>query len=333
VTQSQEQQRIKVALVGTGSVARDCYLPFLSRQNDIDLFYYSRSPEKASACAKAFGGQNTKSLDDLMRHEPDTVLVLTNETQRYDIGKEILQTRPKRIFFEKPLVAKHGQAKVCEDDFFKGKELIDMARATGTETAMVFNYRFFDQVLRSKAMIGTYGFGRLIHATLLVNYACWSHCIDLLHYFGGRAAEISALAGDATYMDATDVAGVFKLENGATGTILGTNGMQFADSLYEIFLNFENGSVRLSDLDSFFEVHPKNVRFGEQYRLIGNHSRWDQYRASFEKTLSAYLDSIRKQQEPPVPGVAGLEELQFEAALRRSIASRKPVAVQEEFKI
>jgi hypothetical protein len=32
-----------------------------------------------------------------------------------------------------------------------------------------------------------------------------------------------------------------------------------------------------------------------------------------------------------VPGLAGLEELQFEAALRRSIAEGRPVEVQEEF--
>jgi hypothetical protein len=32
-----------------------------------------------------------------------------------------------------------------------------------------------------------------------------------------------------------------------------------------------------------------------------------------------------------VPGLAGLEELQFEAALRRSIAQKRPVEVQQEF--
>jgi hypothetical protein len=32
-----------------------------------------------------------------------------------------------------------------------------------------------------------------------------------------------------------------------------------------------------------------------------------------------------------VPGLAGLEELQFEAALRRSISQKCPVNVQQEF--
>jgi len=32
-----------------------------------------------------------------------------------------------------------------------------------------------------------------------------------------------------------------------------------------------------------------------------------------------------------VPGIAGLEELQFEVALRRSIELKRPINVQEEF--
>ena len=34
---------------------------------------------------------------------------------------------------------------------------------------------------------------------------------------------------------------------------------------------------------------------------------------------------------PPVPGIAGLRELQFEAAIKRSIAQGRPVVLAEEF--
>ncbi|MCB0187667.1 MAG: hypothetical protein KDE31_25535, partial [Caldilineaceae bacterium] len=62
-------------------------------------------------------------------------------------------------------------------------------------------------------------------------------------------------------------------------------------------------------------------------------SRWDQYRASFGKAINAYLDTIQQGTPPPVPGLAGLQELQFEAALKRSIAEQRPVVVAEEFPI
>ena len=60
-------------------------------------------------------------------------------------------------------------------------------------------------------------------------------------------------------------------------------------------------------------------------------SRWDQYRASFGKSINAYLASIRAGDPPTVPGIAGLRELQFEAAIKRSIAQGAPVDPDVDF--
>ena len=322
---------IKIAIVGTGNVARKNYLPFLSQQKDVVLTYFSRTKSKALECAQAFGGRVVESIAEIHADKPDAILVLTRETQRYEVSRALLQGKPKRIFFEKPLVAQKGQDSVCEDDFYKALDLLQRAGASGTETAMVFNYRFFDQTLRMKKIIAERGFGKLRHASMFVNYACWSHCIDLLHLFGGRAAQVSALAGSIQYKGAVDVSGSFCLENGAIGTILGTNGYKFDFPLYQIVLTFERGTIRFDDLDGPMDVFDASTRYRETYALIGNHSRWEQYSASFEKSLAAYLDAIRHNEAPPVPGIAGLEELQFEVALRRSIEQRRPVDVQREF--
>jgi predicted dehydrogenase len=327
---------LKIAVLGTGSVARCNYLPFLSKQPDVSLTLFSRTRAKAEECAKNFGGRVVGSVGELLDDQPDAVLVLTKETQRYDAAMALLEGRPKRLFFEKPLVARNGQANVCEDDFAQARELLRRARAAGAETAMIFNYRFFDQTVRAQRIVAERGFGRLIQASLLVNYACWSHCIDLLGLFGGRAVEMTALAGQVGFGSGNpkpvDVAGAFRLESGATGAILGTGGMKFDFSLYEIFLSFEKGIIHFSDLDGPMDVFDNAAgRYRESHELIGNHSRWDPYRASFEKSLAAYLDTIRRGVPPPIPGLAGLEELQFEAALRRSIAQKRPVNVQQEF--
>ena len=321
---------IKIAILGTGNVAKNSYLPYLSKQQDVALTYYSRTRSRAEACARDFGGRVAGTMLELLADEPDAVLVLTHETQRFEAAMELMEGRPRRLFFEKPLVAQNGQANVCEADFFKARDLLHSAKNAGTETAMVFNYRFFDQTQRMQKLIRDRDFGKLTQATLFVNYACWSHCIDLLHLFGGRAAWISALAGDTPYSGAVDVAGSFHLENGAVGTILGTNGSRFDFPLYEATLNFERGNIHFSDLDGPLDIFYPDARYRESYTLIGNNSRWDQYQASFHKSLAAYLDSIRHNAPPPVPGRAGLEELQFEAALRRSISEKRPVEVQRE---
>ncbi len=324
---------LKIAILGTGNVARQSYLPYLSKRSGVQLTYYSRTPEKAAACARDFGGQAAGSLDEFMSTDPDTVLVLTAETQRYEATLPLLAYRPRRIFFEKPLVAQNGQANVREEDFVQARELLQKAQAVGAETAMIFNYRFFDQTQRALQVIRERRFGRLLQAALLVNYACWSHCIDLLHLFGGRAAQVSALAGQTRYQDAFDLAGSFRMENGASGTILGSSGLKFDASLYEMHFNFEGGSLHFSDLDGPLHIFDNQRRYVETHTLVGNFSRWNQYAASFEKSLAAYLDSVEQGAPPPIPGSAGLEELQFEAALRRSIALQRPVDVQAEFSL
>ena len=87
----------------------------------------------------------------------------------------------------------------------------------------------------------------------------------------------------------------------------------------------------MRDLDGALEILDGTDGAHETRSLARHTSRWDQYAASFGKSLGGYLDSLRAGQPPPVPGVDGLRELQTEAALKRSIAQRRPVLVQEEF--
>ena len=93
---------IKVGIVGTGNVARNNYLPFLSRQEDVALVYFSRTRSRAEACAQEFGGRVVGAARELLAEEPDAVLVLTHETQRFEATMALLdQGRPRRLFFEK----------------------------------------------------------------------------------------------------------------------------------------------------------------------------------------------------------------------------------------
>ena len=73
--------------------------------------------------------------------------MLTGEQERLEATRSSWTFRPKRLFLEKPLVARNGQANVTEQDFWDGKALLEEATAAGSEMAMVFNYRFFDQTI------------------------------------------------------------------------------------------------------------------------------------------------------------------------------------------
>lgn len=328
---------IKLAIIGTGKVAREEYAPFLATQPDVSLGYFNRTPGTARELAAKFPGEVFDSLEAAARWNPTAAMVLTSETARYHASKTLIEAGIPRIFFEKPLVAASGQAHVTEEDFFKAKELLALAKSRKCETAIVFNYRFFDQTLAAKRIVAQRGFGKVTNVAGVVHFACWSHCIDLIRHFAGNIEEIAALGGAVTHqsreinVQATDVAAALRMAGGATGTIIGTVAMKWQHPLYELIFTFENGRLHMRDLDGTLEILDGSGSAHETLSLVRHNSRWDQYRDSFKKAVGAYLQSLRENKPPPVPGIEGLYELQAEAALRRSIQQRRPVKLAEEF--
>ena len=47
---------LKIAIVGTGNVARQSYLPYLSKQKDVALSYYSRTRAKSTEAVRRPAG-------------------------------------------------------------------------------------------------------------------------------------------------------------------------------------------------------------------------------------------------------------------------------------
>jgi predicted dehydrogenase len=327
---------LRIAVAGTGEVARKNYLPFLAGQAGVTLACWNRTAETARAAARECGGVACATLEELMAWGPTAVLVLTAETCRHEIGTALIKLGAPRIFFEKPLVAARGQAHVGEDDFFAGREMLHLAASRGCETAMVFNYRFFEQSIAAREIVAARRFGGVINVTGQVHYACWSHCIDLIQWFAGGIREITALAGAVERTGervgaAKDVMAAFVTEGGAAGTLIGTAGMKWQHPLFELTFTFENGRIHLRDLDGTLEVLDGARRQHETISFVRDASRWASYDESFKKALGAYLQSLRDGTPPPVPGVDGLRELQVEAAIRRSIAEKRPVDLTKEF--
>jgi len=328
---------MKIGIIGVGKVAQDNYIPTLLRHKDVSLTCYSRTFERTEVVAQKFGLYAARTLEELFERQPEVVFVLTHVEQHLKSTESLFPFKPKRLFLEKPLVAKRGQAHVTQEDFWDGKKLLLDAQEAGTETAMVFNYRFFDQIQRGKRLIQERNFGEAISVVALTHFACWSHCIDLMLSFVGPVREISAHQGTQAYPfeggEAVDVTASFLIGDRATGVLLGTSGMHWNFPLFELTINFEDGRIRFRDLDQEMEVLDYRGSVHELLSPVRHESRWTKYNESFEKSVDAYLTSVREGTPPPVPGIAGLLELQFEASIKKSIAERRPVIASDEFPI
>ena len=328
---------MEIAIIGAGKVAERNYLPALLRHKDVSVTCYSRTAERSEEMGRKFGVRSARTLDEVFERQPDALLVLTREQQRLQASQPLLAFKPRRIFFEKPLVAAAGQAHVSEQDFWDGKALLEQAQAAGAETAMVFNYRFFDQIQRAKQIVQERNFGETISVMAMTHYACWSHCIDLILEFGGPLQEISAQQGTRPAPfesgEAFDLAASFRLGKNATGTLIGTSAMNWNFPLFELTFNFEGGRIHVRDLDQTMEVLDYRTTVHEVIAPSRNESRWDKYNQSFQKSVDAYLESIRAGAPPPVPGIAGLRELQFEVSLKKSVAEHRLILPNQEFPI
>ena len=326
---------MKIAVLGTGNVATGNYLPVLKDRWGIELGYHNRNRAKAEAAARAFGGTVFADVGEVIAWRPDICFVLTSEQAHHATGLPLVEAGLPRIFFEKPLVAARGQAHVDEADFWQGRELLGLARDRGCEVAVMFNYRFFEQTLAARRLVQERGFGRLISVTGQVHYACWSHCIDLVCFFGGEVAEVAALEGEVERegqgIRARDKTVAFRFSSGGTGTLIGTAGMKWQHPLFELTLGFEGGRLHMRDIDGDLEVLDGAGPLVERLSLTRDVSRWHHYNESFRKAITAYLDAVEAGLPPSVSGLDGLRELQFEAALRRSVREKRPVRVQAEF--
>lgn len=327
----------KIAVIGTGNVACDNYIPYFKRKLQCELGYFNRNAEKARLVANQFGGVSFGSLVELNDWRPDVAFVLTSEMSHYDIGMQLINAGIPRVFFEKPLVAAKGQAHVSESDFHMGKELFHCAQKNSTVVAIQFNYRYFDQTLLAKKIVKDRSFGDLINVSCFTHYACWSHCIDLLNYFGGSVQQVVALSGlkerTGQGITAMDAAIGLNFKQGASGTLLGTSALSWQHPLFEINLNFERGRIQMRDIDGDLEILDSASKSQECVRMVRDASRWQHYGTSFEKSLDAYFESVQMGSLPPVTILDGLRELQFEAAMRRSIESKRPVDLETEFPI
>ena len=328
---------MQVAIVGTGKVAEQNYIPSLLRHADVSLTCYSRTLARARYVGQKFGVPVARTLEELFERQPEAIFVLTLEQDRLEAARSLLPFKPKRLFLEKPLTARGGQGHVVTQDFWDAKGLLLQAQEIGTEVAMVFNYRFFDQVQRARELIRERNFGPAVNVVCLTHFACWSHCIDLILEFAGPLHEISARSGPQLRPFesgmVTDLAVSFLCGDQAAGTLLGTAGMNWDFPLFELIINLERGRIHLRDLDQQMEMLDYRDNVHQVFAPRRDTSRWAKYDESFDKSISAYLASIRQSAPPPVPGLAGLLELQFEAGLKKAIAEGRPVAVRDEFPI
>lgn len=234
-----------------------------------------RHPEKTRALAQAYGISTVTDEASILRDPAiDVIDVCTPNSYHFETAKAALRAG-KHVLCEKPLTVTAAE----------GRELSELARASGLTCGTVFNNRYLAPVMRAKQLIDEGRLGRILSFDFSYKHnSCidperrvgWKqtreagggtlfdlgpHVIDLCHFLCGRIATVTArsqiafpthlMPDGAQWQTNADEAFymICELENGAVGNITVSKLTQGANDELTFTVNGTLGSLSFSLMD------------------------------------------------------------------------------------
>lgn len=318
------QEKLKVAVVGTGEWARE-HARIFSRRPDTRLCaIVGRDPARTDARAAEFGTTAYTDLEAMLAQEkPDLVTVCLANEHHFETTSALVKTGVA-LLVEKPLVFDLGEA----------DELLRNAERSGAFFAINFNHRFAEPARRAKELIDAGELGDVVFATWrfggeanhgtsrhanLIETQC--HGFDMFEHLVGPISSVMAQMTDKTYGDWSTIALAVEFDNGAVGTMLGTYDSSYAyqdSQLIEV--NGTLGRLTIHDTVGELTFSKPGDEVERRWRAGYFNDEARDFHGTFDRHVSAILDALVRGEEPPVHARAGRRALQLADAAIRSHA-------------
>jgi len=219
-------EKLKLALIGGGSMANRVHYPSLAEMPDVHLAALCDvAPQARDQTAARFGIANTYSdyREMVEKEDPDAVYILMSPQYLYDLVIHCLE-RGKHVFIEKPPGI----------STFQAESMARMAARYNCLTMVAFNRRFcpvFRQTLERQREAGelnlavstfykaqadaVYGRGAIdvLHCDAI-------HAVDALRWMGGEVASVASHVGSSRSELRNRFIAVTEFDSGATGVLL-----------------------------------------------------------------------------------------------------------------
>lgn len=350
---------MKIGIIGAGTITRTAHLPALKSIPSIEVTGIADTDKSiATRMAKKFRiPQSYTRYQDLIKDDLiDLVDICTPPQVRLEIIK-LAAEKGKHILVEKPLA-------------LSLKEALEIYRAVkehGVKLNIVKNYRYFTSVPKVKERVSEGHLGKIVtmegsaltpHPANLTR-AMWPyhyggvlydfapHLIDMMLWINDSPVKkVCAFGGDFTggnmgFLNYSQI--LLEFENKAiavvdvswltailgmrfTINIHGTGGHVLLDVRNDNFIEFHGMLTPIDELSNSFKKAiklAKNVITGSYFKGA----------APFYKPLIMdFIDSIKKNREPPVPVEQGVMINAILEAASESITQNKIVDIEELFK-
>ena len=320
---------IRAAIIGAGGVASSQHAPALARLSDVRIVAVCDVDEaRAKGLAERYGATAYSDYERMLKEvRPDIVHVCTPEALHYE-----------------PVIAslEAGAHVMCEkvmaESLSKAREMVTKALKLGRFLAVDYNYRFMPAFRRLKEMITAGELGRIALINVYAHSYCVHHAIDLIRFLGGEIVEVAAMhtrwdrpegalprpVGDLVYCPTRNEGLVLRLDNGAVATIAGSLYMNLSETMLQLECVGDKGRVlidqiQIKDISGRLRFFPE----GKVEPLVTSEERAKGFGLAFERSIEAFVQSIREGRAPSPSGIDGLRAVEVEEAVVRSQRERR----------
>lgn len=211
------EKKLRVGVIGVGYVSKNNFLPVLPQYDDVQIVaLMAKNKENAKRAQKICGAEHVaENLEEFVQTGLDCAFVLTPK-QCHEEQVSFLLNAGVDVYCEKPMATTlKGAARIA-----------DLAEKTGRKLMIGFNRRYAPVCQKAKevykdrvpdVIIGQKNRPQTEYRATLENAI---HIVDLLRFFGGEVAEVSAFSKFTDPYYETFTTAHLRFENGAAGILV-----------------------------------------------------------------------------------------------------------------
>jgi UDP-N-acetylglucosamine 3-dehydrogenase len=342
-------EKLRVAVIGCGSIAQHRHLPEYQSNNNVELIAVCDSnEERAQAVAEKYGVKAYTNYEEVISSGlVDAVSVCTPNYLHAPISIAALHAG-LHVLCEKPMATSKQEA----------EEMIAAANESGKKLMIAHNQRFVPSHQRARKLIESGEIGKIYSFRTAFGHGGpegWSvegkegwffqkekafvgamgdlgvHKTDLLRYvLGEEITEVGAFvetsAKDFADVDDNAVC-VLKTESGIIGTLAASWAYVSKEDNSTIIYG-EKAILRLEDdpINSLVVQYTNGEVVNYQLGKIQSNAEGGQNNSH---VIEKFVESILQDHEPPVPGEEGMKSLEVILAALESNETKQIVRVSE----
>lgn len=308
---------LRVGIVGCGGVAGAHAPAWQAAEGAQTVAVCDIDENRAKAFAEKYNAKAYFKLEAMLSDAKlDLADVCTREMHHCEPVVQCLKAG-LHILCEKPIHAARGQFFVQPDDLEKAHQMIDAWKASKVNFGINFQYRHLPHSRKLKELIDSGTLGDPVSINVSAHLNCWSHVIDLMRWFNGDVAELSAtVAGPENQPDRE---AWLKFKNGTIGHIYGTTRISMAYLPLRIEYTGTKARGIISNLAGSIDVQPHRQDQGvsRMYEEFGD-GRSSEFGVGFRRSMQEFANAIIEGRQPLVTGTDGLKELEIDAGMFES---------------